>query len=55
MMKYLKQKLTFEKMVTFGNKPGQYDVVISPGDTNDAVHKLKKQYEPIAQIRDIFR
>lgn len=55
MMKYLKQKLTFEKMVTFGSKPGQYDVVISPGDTNDAVHKLKKQYEPIAQIRDIFR
>lgn len=47
MIWYLKQMLKTEKTVTFGSIPGRYDKVVEPGDMNQVVHDLKKQYEPL--------
>lgn len=47
MICYLKQMLKIEKTVTFGSIPGRYDKVVKPGDMNQVVHDLKKQYEPL--------
>lgn len=50
MIQYLKQMLGVEKTITFGSIPGRYDIVVEPGDTNKAVHLLKKQYEPFKNV-----
>lgn len=54
MIQYLKEMLGLKKTVTFGSIEGRYDVVVEPGDTNKVVHELKKRYEPVMGIKDIW-
>ncbi len=48
MMAYLKEMTQVSQVVTFGSIEGRYDVLIEDGDTNKAVHMLKKLYEPLS-------
>lgn len=45
MINVLKQRLNVENIVTFGTVPSRYDFVVSEGDTNEVVHKMKKMFE----------
>lgn len=46
MIKYLKEMVQTEKVVTFGTIPGQYDVLIRSGSVNEVVRQVRKRYEP---------
>lgn len=54
MIQYLKEMLELKKTVTFGSIEGRYDVVVEPGAANKVVHELKKRYEPVMGVKDIF-
>lgn len=47
MVAYLKEMLYIKDTITFGSIPGQYDVVVKPGGTNQVVHTLRTLYEPV--------
>lgn len=45
MMEYLKQMTNMENTITFGTIPGQYDVLVKEGDSNQVVHRMKRYFE----------
>ena len=51
MIAFLKQKLGIEHTVTFGTIPSKYDYVVTEGDTNEVVHKMKKLFEGGVKFR----
>lgn len=44
-MEYLKQMTNMENTITFGTIPGQYDVLVKEGDSNQVVHRMKRYFE----------
>lgn len=47
MIKYLKDYISINDVVTFGSIEGQYDVFIDTDDVNKVVREVRKRYEPI--------
>lgn len=45
MIELLKRRLGIDNTVTFGTIPSMYDYVVSEGDTNEVVHKMKRLFE----------
>ncbi|MGN0160308.1 MAG: HAD hydrolase family protein [Lachnospiraceae bacterium] len=46
MLEYLKRRLNVEETITFGTVPNRYTYRIMPGDSNDLIRKIKKNFEP---------
>lgn len=53
MMAYLKNMTQVSEIVTFGSVAGRCDVLIENGDSNKAVHVLKKMYEPVGIKKNV--
>lgn len=47
MLVHLKQRLGIESSITFGNIPGESDVLITDNTGDGVVRELKNQYEPV--------
>lgn len=47
MIAYLKDKLSADKVVTFGTIPNRYDVFIDTEDANRVIREVRKKYEPV--------
>lgn len=47
MLQYLKKYVQADEIVTFGTIEGRYTHLIKPGDSDQVVRLMKKEYEPI--------
>lgn len=45
MIELMKRKLGISNTITFGTIPSKYDYVVTEGDTNEVVHKMKMLFE----------
>ncbi|MFV0529696.1 MAG: HAD hydrolase family protein [Lachnospiraceae bacterium] len=48
MSHHLMQQLHMKSCITFGTRPGQYDILVNEGNMDQVVKTLKKLYEPLA-------
>lgn len=48
---YLKQRLGVSRVITFGTKQGQNDIVVGEKNANQVVKNLKKLYEPLLWVK----
>lgn len=55
MIDYLQQNLHADKVITFGSIEGKYTYTIAPGDSNQVVKTMKKEFEPVISIEILFR
>lgn len=55
MIDYLQQNLHADKVITFGSIEGKYTYTIAPGDSNQVVKIMKKEFEPVIPIEILFR
>lgn len=47
MLSYLRRQIPCREVVTFGTIEGRYNHVIAPGDSNQVVKLMKKDFEPL--------
>ena len=47
MLQYLRRYVEADEIVTFGTIEGRYTHLIKPGDANQVVRLMKKEYEPV--------
>ena len=47
MLQYLRRYVDADEIVTFGTIEGRYTHLIKPGDANQVVRLMKKEYEPV--------
>ena len=47
MLQYLRRYVDADEVVTFGTIEGRYTHLIKPGDANQVVRLMKKEYEPV--------
>lgn len=50
MLLYLKEYVKVSKVISFGTIPDQYTYLIEPGDSNQVVKLIRKEYEPIKKL-----
>ncbi len=50
MLLYLQKYVKVSKVISFGTIPGRYTHVIAPGDSNQVVKLIRKEYEPVKKL-----